>query len=71
MEGGIMTYQDALEIRKKWSNGAIAEQLGFQAAQWDSEPRTMSEDAYLQSRYNQGFSDAKAIMLQANTKGVS
>ncbi|MDH4327457.1 MAG: hypothetical protein OEW25_00975 [Nitrospira sp.] len=59
-----MTYLEGLEIRKKWSNGAIAEQLGFQAAQWDSEPRQMSGDTYLQQRYNQGFYDAKAMMIQ-------
>jgi hypothetical protein len=59
-----MTYHEALEIRKKWVNGSIAEQLGFQAAQWDNQPRLMSEDQYLQERYNQGFADAKAILAQ-------
>lgn len=59
-----MTYDEALELRKKLVNGATAEQLGFQAALRDEHPRQMSADPYLQGCYEQGFHDGKAILAQ-------
>ena len=58
-----MTYDEALAIRKKWADGAVAEKLGFQAALIEPTPRIMSEDPYIQQRYDQGFADGKAILL--------
>jgi hypothetical protein len=56
-EAWQMTYDDGLAIRQKWADGAMAELLGFKA------PRLMSENPYLQGKYQQGFADAKAMML--------
>jgi hypothetical protein len=59
-----MNYDEALNMRKKWVDGAWAEQLGFQSARWEEKPRLMSQNEYLQQRYLQGFNDAKAILAQ-------
>lgn len=68
-EGDTMTYDEALAIRKKWADGAIAEQLGFQAALHEETPQLMSDDPYIQQRYAQGFHDARAILLCAQLGG--
>lgn len=60
-----MTYDEALAIRKKWADGAVAEQLGFQAALIEPTPRIMSEEPYIQQRYDQGFHDGKAMLMQS------
>lgn len=66
--GEEMNYDEALELRKKWVDGATAEQIGFQAARWESTCRKMSGNKYLQERYEQGFADAKWILLQEGNK---
>lgn len=59
------TYEEAVAVRQKWALGALAELLGFQAAEHEDALRLMSEDPYLQGRFEQGFFDGKAIL--ANT----
>jgi hypothetical protein len=59
-----MNYDEALGIRQKWTDGAAAEQIGFQQALYSDEPMTLTPDPYLQQRYLQGFHDAKAILAQ-------
>ena len=68
MNDGAISYDEHLAKRKKWVDGAVAEQLGFQAARWDEKPRQMSKDPYLQQRYDQGFTEAKEVLKREKAK---
>jgi len=65
-----MTYEEGLAVREKWHHGASFEYLGFKASQKEPSPRIVSDDPYMQSRYDCGFADGKA-MLQAEQAHVS
>lgn len=58
-----MSYEEGQAIRQKWADGATAELLGFRAAEHEPSPRMMSQDPYIQQRYDQGFHDGKAMLL--------
>lgn len=62
-----MTYQDHLEQRRKWVRGAEAELGGFIAAAMHDTPDSLppwSKDDYLQMRYEHGYRDGQAAILQ-------
>ncbi len=59
-----MTYQEGLQIRRKWSDGAHAEFLGFQAAQHMPSPVITFGAEYLQQRWAAGFHDGKGMLMQ-------
>lgn len=57
-----MTYQEALEIRRKWYRGAAAEYTGFMDAGSSTKRTLMFEAQYEQQRYEQGYTDGTAIL---------
>lgn len=65
MTDNSISFEEALAQRQKWSQGAKAEELGFAAAKWESTCRRISRDAYLQERYEQGFSDGRTLIALA------
>ena len=60
--------EEALHQRRKWIDGAIAEYLGFCAAEHEPSPRIVSTDTYIQERYDRGFIERKAIRQQSEVK---
>ena len=55
-----MTYQQHLEVRRRWMRGAEAEYWGWVGAA--DKPIPYSKDPYLQQRYEQGHADGQAAL---------
>ena len=59
---GQMTYQQHLEIRRRWMQGAEAEFWGWVGAK-EKKLLPYSKDPYLQQRYEQGREDGQTALM--------
>ena len=67
-----LSYTDAVAVRLRWMRGAEAEYHGMVAASHHAEPIAYSTDDYEQRRWETGFADGKALLMQdqdVNQKG--
>lgn len=54
-------YQEHLDQRRRWRDGAEAELQGFIAAEVFPAPKPYSTDPYIQGRYLEGFIDGQYL----------